>query len=153
MCTQYKKLYSIWLNSIDYLKDLFLLIIRLYWGYGFFNAGLGKFNNFERTTNFFQSLNIPFPEVNVVMAAGTELVGGILLFLGLGSRIITVPLIFTMLVAYITADTDAILNVFSKPEDFTSAEPFMYLFVSLIVLCFGSGRVSLDRVVSKYFCK
>ncbi len=39
------------------------------------------------------------PQLNVYLAGGTECIGGILLLLGLGSRFISIPLIFTMIIA------------------------------------------------------
>jgi putative oxidoreductase len=67
----------------------------------------------------------------------------------LGSRIITVPLICTMIVAYLTADSDAVKNIFSKPDAFLSADEFLFLLTSVIVLVFGPGIFSLDAVIAR----
>jgi putative oxidoreductase len=130
-------------------QDVFLLGVRISWGYGFFLAGKGKFENFERTTVFFNSLGIPFPELNVILAASTELLGGLLLLIGLGSRFVPIPLIFTMVVAYPTAHKNELLSLWSEKSTFTEAEPFLYLLAALIVLCFGAGRVSVDFLLFK----
>jgi putative oxidoreductase len=87
--------------------------------------------------------------LNAVMAGGTECVGGALLVVGLGSRLVSVPLAATMIVAYVTADNEALRAIVSDPEKFTSAAPFMFLLVALIVLAFGPGTFSLDRVLLK----
>src|SRR5688572_10195686 len=84
----------------DFLQSPLLLVIRLYWGWAFAQSGWGKLTNLERTAGFFESINIPLPKVNAVLAGGTECLGGILLALGLFARPASVPLIFTMLVAY-----------------------------------------------------
>src|SRR5271169_459449 len=102
-----KKLYHLWVSLISKLQSPFLLIIRLYWGWQFFLTGKGKLMNLDRTAGFFASLHIPMPKLNAVMAGSTECFGGLLLLLGLGSRIATVALIGTMIVAYLPADSDA----------------------------------------------
>jgi putative oxidoreductase len=59
------------------------------------------------------------------MAGMTECFGGLLLLAGLLSRLTTIPLIVTMTVAYITADFEAVKNLFSDPDKFTGADPFL----------------------------
>lgn len=135
-----------------YLRDIILLIIRAHWGYAFFLAGLGKFRNFERTAKFFDSLGIPLPELNAYLAAGTEMFGGLFLLLGLGSRLVPLPLIFTMAVAYGTAHTKELSALLSYPDSdaFFEAAPFLFLFAALLVFAFGPGRFSLDHALTKY---
>jgi putative oxidoreductase len=130
-------------------QDLLLLVMRLYWGWSFFQTGKGKLINFERTTKFFRSLDIPFPEINVAMAASTEMIGGLLLVVGLGSKIVPIPLIVTMLVAYATAHQTELLGILSDTDSFTEAAPFLFLLTSLIVFLFGPGRLSLDYLLAK----
>ena len=77
-----------------------------------------------------------------------ECVGGALLFLGLGSRLVALPLTVNMLVAYITADREALLSIFSDPAKFYAADPFTYFFASLLILVFGPGKISLDAAIS-----
>jgi putative oxidoreductase len=145
----FNKFYEIWLNILNQLKDIFLLVIRLYWGYQFMLTGLGKFKNIERTVGFFDSLGIPFPELNVYIAATTEFAGGICLLIGLASRIVNVPLAFTMCIAYATAHTEELSMIFSKTDKFLTAEPFLFLFVALIVLLFGPGKYAVDSLFSR----
>lgn len=128
----------------DNLQSLFLLCIRLFWGYGFFLSGLGKFGNIDKVIGFFTNLGIPYPEINAYAAAGVELVGGALLILGLFSRIAAIPLIFTMGVAYLTAHKEALLNIFNDTDTFFQQAPFLFLLAALIVFVFGPGRFSLD---------
>jgi len=52
-----------------YLQSLLLLIIRLYWGWGFFETGKGKLMDVQKPTAFFQSLGIPFPHAQAIPAA------------------------------------------------------------------------------------
>lgn len=132
-----------------FLQSPLLLAIRLYWGWQFAQTGWGKLTNLERTTGYFESLNIPMPKLNAIMAGGTECVGGALLALGLFARPASVPLIFTMIVAYATADREALQAITSDPDKFVTAAPFLFLLASLIVLAFGPGRLSLDALLGK----
>lgn len=133
-----------YISILSIFQHPLLLLIRLYWGYDFFQTGLGKLNNLERTTEFFMSLNIPFPSMNAIAAGSTELICGILLILGLGSRYVTVPLIVILCAAYATDDREALMNIFSDPESFVAATPFNHLLASLIILLFGAGAWSVD---------
>jgi putative oxidoreductase len=78
------------------------------------------------------------------MAGATECLGGLLLLAGVASRITTIPLIGTMLVAYATAHRESVMHLFSNPDEFVTQAPFLFLFASLIVLIFGPGPLSLD---------
>ncbi len=126
-----------------------LLVIRLYWGWSFFATGKGKLMHLDRTANFFADLHIPMPKLNALMAGGTECAGGLLLLIGLFSRLTSVALAGVMIVAYATADREALLNVFNAPDKFTEAAPFLFLFAVLIVLAFGPGKFSLDYFWTK----
>ena len=88
-------------------------------------------------------------KLNAIMAGSTECVGGLLLLLGLGSRIITVPLIFTMIIAYLTAESDAAHAIFSDPDKFVTATPFLFLLACVIVLIFGPGIFSVDAIIGR----
>jgi putative oxidoreductase len=54
-----------------------------------------------------------------------------------------------MLVAYITADREALFSIFSSPDKFMGAAPFTFLMASLIVLIFGPGLFSLDALFAR----
>ena len=132
---------------VSCLQSPLLLVIRLYWGWSFAQTGWGKLMNLDRTAGFFESLHIPMPKLNALMAGSTECFGGLLLALGLFARPVSVPLTFTMLVAYATADREALQALFSDPDKFTGAAPFLFLFATLIVLAFGPGKISLDTLL------
>jgi putative oxidoreductase len=144
-------LYSLWIKVVSCLQSPFLLAIRLYWGWQFFQIGKGKLMNLEVPTHYFETLHIPYPHLNAILAGSTECFGGLLLLLGLGSRIITVPLIFTMCIAYATAETDALHAIFSNPDKFVSAAPFEFMLAAIIVLVFGPGKFSLDALIGRKF--
>jgi putative oxidoreductase len=144
-----QKLYRLWVSLISKLQSPFLLIIRLYWGWQFFLTGKGKLMHLDKIADYFATLHIPMPKLNAALAGTTECVGGLLLLLGLGSRIITVPLICVLTVAYLTADTEAVRNIFSKPDAFLSADEFLFLLTAVIVLIFGPGIFSLDAIIAR----
>lgn len=129
------------------LQSPLLLVIRLYWGVSFALTGWGKLTHLDRTAEYFASLNLPLPKLNALAAGSTECFGGALLALGLFARPVSVPLIFTMIVAYATADKEAVQAVFSDPDKFVSASPFLFLLAALIVLASGPGRFSLDALL------
>jgi putative oxidoreductase len=149
MTAKLDNIYRIYLNLLAKLQSPFLLILRLYWGWQFFLTGKGKLMNLDRTAEFFQSLNIPLPKLNALMAGSTECFGGLLLLLGLGSRIISVPLAFTMVIAYLTADRDKVIGIFQNPDAFVTATPFLFFLVVLIVLIFGPGAFSVDAIIRR----
>lgn len=131
------------------LQSPFLLLVRLYWGWAFAQTGWGKLMNLDRTANFFADLQIPLPKLNAFMAGGTECLGGLLLLVGLFSRLSSAALAGVMLVAYATADREALLGIFSNPDKFTAADPFLFLFAVVLVLAFGPGKFSLDHFWNK----
>jgi len=52
-----------------------------------------------------------------------------------------------MFMAYVSADREALLSVCSDPGKFYNADPFTFLMASLLVLVFGPGYFSVDRVL------
>jgi putative oxidoreductase len=147
MLTQIQKLYALEVRMITYLQPWLLLVIRVYWGYQFFLTGRGKLLNIERTAAYFDSLHLPMPLANAYAAGATECLGGLCLLLGLASRVTTLPLIVTMLVAYATAHAEELAGVFRNPDAFVSAPPFLFLLASTLVLVFGPGALSADGVL------
>jgi putative oxidoreductase len=139
--------YRIYTSAADSLKSPFLLALRLYWGWQLMQSGWGKLHNIAGVTELFTSLGLPAPHFTAVAVSNLELFGGASLALGLGSRIIGLVLSINMLLAYITADREALMSVFLDPGKFYNADPFTFLMASLLVFIFGAGFFSLDRIV------
>lgn len=139
--------YQIFVTAADSLKSPFLLAIRLYWGWQLVQSGWGKVHNIAGVTEFFTSLGLPAPHFTAIAISNLELFGGALLALGLGSRVLSLVLSVNMIMAYITADREALMSVFSDPGKFYNADPFTFLMASLLVFIFGAGFFSLDRIV------
>lgn len=144
-----KSAYALFLRATSALQSPLLLVVRLYWGWSFFQTGKGKLLNHEQVTEFFTTLNLPAPGLNAWIAGLIECLGGLLLLCGFASRLTAVPLIVTMIVAYLTAELEVVRNIFSEPDKFTSADPFLFLLASLLILIFGPGRFSLDYLASR----
>jgi len=144
-----QRAYSILVGIGNSLQSLFLLAVRLYWGWQFCQAGWGKMHRLPKVVEFFASLGIPAPALNAYFVIGLEFFGGILLALGLGSRFIALLLACDMIVAYIAADREALMSIFSDPGKFYNADPYTFLFAALMVLIFGPGRFALDYVLKR----
>ncbi len=145
------KLYTKFSDLASYLQSPFLLVIRLYWGWQFFLTGKGKLEHLDKITEFFTGLGIPFPGANAAFVGFTECAGGLLLIFGLAARLISIPLTILLTVAYLTADLEAVKSLFSDPEKFLAADPFLFLLTVIIILAFGPGKFSLDALLGKRF--
>ena len=121
------------------------LLVRLYVGYFFFETGWAKAQNLDAMTERFVGWGIPFPGVSTVLSTYTELAGGVLLVLGLGTRLAAVPLLINMLVALLTVN---IRNVGTFDEFFELDTPLYALFFLWLGFT-GPGRVSLDHWLCK----
>jgi uncharacterized membrane protein YphA (DoxX/SURF4 family) len=88
---------------------------------------------------------------SVAVSAGRAAVLGVIA--GLASRLTAFLLADNMLVAYWTADHAALLSVFSDPGRFYGADPYTFLFASMLVLIFGAGYLSVDTVIAKRWRK
>ncbi|RKI21462.1 DoxX family protein [Bacillus thuringiensis] len=121
-------------------NELSFLIIRLVLGLTFFAHGLGKFQDgIHNTENFFNSLGI-FDWLAYPVAI-LELVGGILVILGLGTRIIST--LFSLLIA------GAIITV-KFDQGFIGGYEFdlLLLAVSLFFVVNNNQSISLDQFLS-----
>jgi putative oxidoreductase len=138
------------MRGFDHLQSPLLLLLRLVIGWELFQTGKGKLEHIDRFTNFLTNLNIPMPAFNAHFVASLECFGGLLLMLGLAARLIAIPLTINFIVAYLTADKEAVHGFFKDPDAFTSAAPFIYLLTALIILAFGPGKLSLDELIRRF---
>ncbi|MGI2202932.1 HvfX family Cu-binding RiPP maturation protein [Shewanella oncorhynchi] len=99
-------LYQKLLNMSRYFEGLAPLALRIYLAPVLMQAGYNKLAHFEDTVAWFANpdwgLGLPMPALMAGLAAGTEFFGAILLLLGLATRLISIPLMVTMLVAALT---------------------------------------------------
>jgi putative oxidoreductase len=123
------------------------LLTRLVFGHAFFLTGRGKWMNFENTVNFFSQIGIPFPEANAAFIASLEMAGGLLLMVGLGTRLVSGLLACTMVVALLTADKQSFLEALGS--DLTGVTPVIYLLALIWLVLYGAGQLSLDTVLGR----
>lgn len=145
------KLYNILISAASSLQAPFLLLVRLYWGFQMAQTGWGKLGRMADVTSYFASLGVPLAAVTTPLIVVLEFVGGILIMLGLGSRLLAFLLTCDMIVAFLLGDRDKLVLVFSDPDKFYAAAPYPFLLAFLIVLIFGPGRWSVDALLSKRF--
>lgn len=145
------KAYELLIGTTNSLQSVFLLAVRLYFGWQFAQAGWGKLHRMPDVIQFFASLGIPAPAANAWFVTLLEFVGGILLMLGIGSRLLALLSVGDMIVAYITADRAAFLGFFTHPDKFEAAAPFVFLAAWLIILIFGPGKISIDALLARTF--
>ncbi len=90
-------------NKLDFIAPL---LIRLYLVPIFWMAGIKKYESFDSTVDWFGNtewgLGLPFPALLAFSVTAVEILGAVLLFVGLTVRWISIPLILTMVVAAIT---------------------------------------------------
>lgn len=122
--------------------SLLLLLARIGVGMVFFKAGLLKYESFEFTVLLFRDeYKVPFldPEFGARMAMVQELALPVFLFLGLGTRLATLPL-FGMLF---------VIQTFVYPNAW--ADHLYWAGTLLLILAKGPGVLSLDHLIGRRF--
>ncbi len=139
------KAYKNFVSGVSSLKDLPLLFFRLILAYGFYQPATNKLSDFQAVGEWFASMNYPLPLVSAYLAGITEITGVVLLTLGLGTRIIAVPLIIVMLVAIFTVHAGNGFNAGNNGFEI----PLYYLLMLFALMIYGSGRISIDGIIGK----
>jgi putative oxidoreductase len=119
------------------------LLVRLFVGYFFFETGWSKAQNLDAMTERFVGWGIPLPGLSVVLSVYTELIGGALLVVGLGTRLATLPLLVNMLVAIFTVNVKNVAGI----DDFVELDTPLYALFFLWLLFSGPGWVSVDYLL------
>ena len=89
-------------------------------------------------------MGIPFPQVSAYLAGGAEFFGGILLILGLLTRLAAIPLLVVMMVAIFKAHW---ANGFSM-QNGGFEYPFIICGALFALLTLGGGAFSVDQKLS-----
>ena len=124
------------------------LLIRLILGYVFLVAGLQKFIfPYDMGPGRFVEMGFPAPEFTAYFVGFFEAVGGLLILIGLASRLAAIPLAIVMAVAIITT------KIPQLPEGFwtfahAARLDISMLLTSIFVIYNGSGRSSVDEKIS-----
>jgi putative oxidoreductase len=142
-----RRTYELLIAGSTVLRSPFLLLLRLYFFWQLFLTGKGKLANIGKVSEFFASLGIPLPTFNAYFIGSLECFGSLLLIVGLASRPLCLVIAVSMLVAYLTADFEAVSSIFSDPDKFVKADPFPFLLTAIVVFIFGPGKYSIDAVL------
>jgi putative oxidoreductase len=134
------------------LRFLPPLLTRLVIGYAFYQTGKGKLAHPDNVVSFFTDLGIPFPAANAAFVSRLEFYGGMLLIVGLLTRLAAAGLGSTMVVALMTADKPAFLGALAGTGDagLTDVVPVVYGLFLLWLIVFGPGPVSLDALLTRW---
>ena len=117
------------LQKLGHVDGLATLALRFILVPVFWMAGMQKLNHFDSTVEWFGNsdwgLGLPLPWLLALLATATELLGAILLALGLLTRLIAVPLIITMLVAIISVHWENGWQAIADPQAAFATESVM----------------------------
>lgn len=133
-------------DSIKRLADMPLFFLRLILAYGFYEPAMMKLKDISAIGSWFESMGYPLPYLNAYLATITEGLGMILLLLGLGTRIIAVPLMITMIVAILTVHYS---NGFAAGDNGFEI-PLYYLLMLFVLFVIGPGRISIDHLINSF---
>ena len=119
------------------------LVARITVGWVFMWAGWGKLNNLPQVTENFIGWGIPFPYFMTPFVSMVEFGGGLLLLLGLFTRVAAAPLVIVMIVAIISAKWDQIDSL----ETLLGFEEVAYMALFFWLSVAGPGPLSLDALL------
>ena len=130
---------------ISALINPFTLAGRILLAALFIPAGLSKIGGFAGTAGYIASKGLPLPEVGAALAIAVEVLAGLALLLGFGTRIAALALaVFTL------AATFFFHNFWAVPADQVMVQQLMFMkniavIGGLLVLAaHGAGKFSLD---------
>ena len=140
-----KEFYLEYTVLLNHFQSFSLLLARIALAYGFYQPAVLKWSNLDATASWFASIGIPLPYFATLLSASFEIVGVVLLALGLFTRFISLPLMIIMLIA---------IFVVHLPNGFSAGIngfeiPLYYLLFLGLFLTRGAGRFSIDYLMFK----
>lgn len=127
-------------------SDIVILIARVALGVTLLAHGWQKFftNTIDGTSTFFESMDVPAATAAAIFAATVELVGGILLIVGLFTPVVAVLVVIDMIGAWWFVHSDA-------GTIFVDAGGYELVLVlaagAALVGAVAGGRYSLDHLI------
>lgn len=119
--------------------SVILLLLRVFIGILMLTHGWAKLSNFE---NLFHTFSDPIgmgSEISLILTLSAEVGCSVLLILGVFTRLVTLPLAFTMCVA---------IFIVHANDPFAVKElPMLYLSIYTTLFFLGGGRYSLSRIL------
>lgn len=130
------------------------LLTRITLGYTFFLTGRGKIENpefFQNLVSLIADRGIPFPELNAHIVARLEYYGGIALALGLLTRLTSLALAGSMVVALLP-ERERFFSSWMPdfPQGPTDFSEWVFLLFFAWLMFYGPGAVSADALLKKW---
>jgi len=130
-------------STLDWLAPL---AIRLLFGYFWLETGWAKLHNLDGFTERFIGWGIPFPAFSATLSAATEFIGGVLILIGLFTRLVSIPMIANMIVAIAVVAIKPVTSL----DEFVEIDEPLYTLVFFWLLIAGPGKISLDALIAKW---
>ena len=121
-------------------------VVRLVFGYFWLETGIAKVQNLDGFTQRFVGWHIPYPAFSAGLSAWTELLGGLLIMLGLCTRLICIPMLINMAVAVTLVVSTNLMGL----DDYVEADEVVYSLIFFWLLIAGPGKASLDTLLARW---
>ena len=119
-----------------------MLLLRVFAGLALaFGHGIKKFPPSERFIEGVGNMGFPMPGFFAWSASISEMIGGLLLAVGLATRPSAFFITITVLVAAFIRHAD---DPFSSKE-----KGLLFAFIGILYVCAGAGKYSLDALIRK----
>lgn len=122
------------------------LVVRVVFGYFWLETGIAKVQNLDGFTQRFVGWHIPYPAFSAGLSAWTELLGGLLIMLGLCTRLICIPMLINMAVAVTLVVSTNLMGL----DDYVEADEVVYSLIFFWLLIAGPGKASLDTLLARW---
>lgn len=124
------------------------LLLRVVLGVTFLFHGFSKFQmGIPNVGKFFGTLGLPFPGTLAYIIVAIEIIGGVMMIIGLGTRLVAVLFAATMLGALFTTKMTAGLIAKGGSPGFELELALLVMSISLVLT--GSGLYAADRMIFK----
>lgn len=128
------------------------ILIRLMVGAVFLSEGIQKFLFAEELgSGRFKKIGLPNPDFLGPFVGTFEIVCGLLVLIGLFTRLAGIPLLIIMLVAIATTKATVLTNEGFWPMLHGSRTDWSMLLGSIYLIIRGGGKWSIDRQVGNHF--
>ena len=129
----------------DKLQNPLALAGRLLLAVLFLRAGIGKLTGFAETVGYISSMGLPLPKAAAALALLVELVGGVALIIGYGTRVVAIVLaLFTLVASFFFH------NYWALPADQQMIQQLLFMKNVAVVgglltlAAWGAGAWSMD---------
>lgn len=121
--------------------DLGILLLRLVFGGLFIYIGYGKIEHYHQYMPMFKDYIGLGVKTSYNLVIFAEFFCGILVTIGLLTRLAVIPILITMIVVFFIA---------LKDKGFNDKQlAFLFLILSFVIFVLGSGKFSIDRLIQK----